>query len=348
MSVAARENARWRAVCGRDGSARGAFVYAVRTTGVYCSPGCATRRPRRENVLFYDAPRNAELAGYRPCRRCRPHQKPPHGDVVARACRALREAEEEPRLAELARDAGLSPGYFQRLFKKQIGLSPKEYARAVRRERLRDGLGRAESVADAIYAAGYGSASRAYADKSAALSLYRRGAKGEVIFHAVADTSLGEILVAMTERGVCLVEFLDSREREAALRRRFPLARLQAADARQAAWVGEVVAQVDGASGSANGALPLEIRGTAFQERVWRALREIPPGETRSYGELARRIGRPTSARAVGAACGANPIAVVIPCHRVVGASGALTGYRWGVARKEALLRRERGAGGQK
>ena len=341
---AATEAARWRAVCNRDGAGQEAFVFAVRTTGVYCRPGCAARRPRRENVVFYDAPGEAEAAGYRPCRRCRPHQAAalPHADAIARACRLLQEAAEEPSLPRLAQDAGLSPGHFQRLFKQQVGLSPKQYARAARQQRLRDGLGSAGSVTEAIYAAGYASASRAYADKkSASLSLYRRGAKGEAIFYATAATGLGEILVAMTERGICLVEFLDEREVEAALRQRFAQARLQPAGKRQAALVKAIVAEVNGATAGSGGGLPLDVRGTAFQEKVWRALMDIPAGETRSYGRLAEAVGSPKAARAVGAACGVNPVSVLIPCHRAVGANGALTGYRWGVQRKQKLLQRE-------
>ena len=342
MSAAtATDAARWRAVCNRDAARQADFVFAVLTTGVYCRPGCAARRPRRENVTFYDAPHQAEAAGYRPCRRCRPHQSAasPHLDAIASACRLLQQPE-EPSLARLAQAAGLSAGHFQRLFKQHVGLSPKQYARAARKQRLRDGIPAAASVTDAIYAAGYASASRAYADE-ARLSLYRRGAKGETVFHATAATCLGDILVAATGRGVCLVEFLDARDVETALRRRFPQAQLQPAGKPQADWIGAVVAHIDGLTQTGADELPLDVRGTAFQEKVWRALMRIPAGETRSYGDLAQEVGSPKAARAIGAACAINPVAVIIPCHRAVAANGALTGYRWGVERKRKLLQRE-------
>ena len=341
MSAAA-DTARWHAVCSRDAARQGEFVFAVLTTGVYCRPGCAARRPRRENVTFYDHPHQAEAAGYRPCRRCRPHQSAasPHLDAIADACRLLQQQPEEPSLAQLAQAAGLSPGHFQRLFKQHVGLSPKQYVRAARKQRLRDGIAAAASTTEAIHAAGYASASRAYADE-ARLSFYRRGARGETIFHATAATSLGDILVAMTGHGVCLVEFLDARDVQAALRRRFPQAHLQPAGRQQADWIGAVAARIDGLAETSAAGLPLDIRGTAFQEQVWRALMRIPPGQTRSYGRLAQELGSPKAARAVGAACAINPVAVIIPCHRVVGVNGDLTGYRWGVERKRKLLQRE-------
>ena len=331
---------RWRAVCERNVSLDGAFVFAVRTTGIYCRPGCSARRPKRENVVFYDDAAAAEAAGYRGCKRCRPGEdQPPHLQAITKAAQRLRSVEEEPPLAELAAQAGLSAGHFQRVFKKHLGLSPKDYARAARKQRLRDNLGGGASVTDAIYAAGYGSASRAYADGTR-LRLYRRGAKGETLFYATAATTLGEIVVALSEQGVCQVEFLDSREPEAAVRERFAFARLQPAGRESARWLREVVARIDSPNSNTD-ALPLDIRGTAFQEQVWRALMQIPRGETRSYGELAKSLGRPKASRAIGTACAANPVAVVIPCHRVVGAKDALTGYRWGVERKRALLKRE-------
>lgn len=353
------EDMRWRAIRERDGSQDGVFVFAVLTTGIYCSPGCTARRPKRENVVFYNAPHLAEAAGYRPCKRCRPHQNgaSPHIDAIVRACRLLCSTEEEQPLSKLAEHAGLSPSHFQRIFKNHLGLSPKEYARAARKQRLRASLGNARNITDAIFAAGYASASRAYADEAASgvrFSLYRRGARGETIFYATAATSLGEILIAATGDGICLVEFLDFREVETALRERFAFAKLQRAGENQTNWIREVISCVDGSAevvqkrfGDA-GRLPLDIRGTAFQEIVWRALIEIPKGETRSYGDLARELGRPQSARAIGAACAANPVAVVVPCHRIVGAKGELTGYRWGVGRKRELLRREKAGRGGK
>lgn len=335
---------KWNAVQKRDGSCDGIFVFAVETTGIYCRPGCSARTPRRENVRFYDTSAQAELDGYRACKRCRPNQDnaTPHLDAVLKACRALRSAEEEPSLSSLAADAGLSAGHFQRVFKKHVGLSPKQYVRAVRKQRLRESLNSADSITDAIFAAGYNSTSRAYADNAASgtrMQLFRRGAKGETIQYATAKTSLGDIIVAATEHGICLVEFLDDRKPEEALRERFASAQIRPAARSSTLWLREVVERVN--SPDKGGEIPLDIHGTAFQERVWNALINIPAGETRSYGELARDIGRPKAARAVGAACNSNPLAVVIPCHRVVGANKSLTGYKWGLERKQKLLQGE-------
>lgn len=338
------ETKKWNAVQTRDGSYDGVFVFAVRTTGIYCRPGCRARTPRRENVRFYDTPAQAEVNGYRACKRCRPDRDDttPHLEAVLHACRTLRLAEEEPGLARLATDAGLSAGHFQRVFKKHIGLSPKQYARAARKQKLRESLNRAESVTEAIFAAGYNSTSRAYADDVASgtrMQLLRRGAKGETIQYASAKTSLGDIVVATTKQGVCFVEFLDDRKPEDALRKRFAFAQIKSAPKTSTQWLRKVVERIDD-PGKGYG-IPLDIRGTAFQEKVWNALIDIPVGETRSYGELAHNIGYPKAARAIGAACNANPVAVVVPCHRVVGANKSLTGYRWGLKRKQKLLQRE-------
>ncbi|MCY4031763.1 MAG: bifunctional DNA-binding transcriptional regulator/O6-methylguanine-DNA methyltransferase Ada [Hyphomicrobiales bacterium] len=335
---------KWNAVQTRDSSCSGAFVFAVRTTGIYCRPGCRARTPKRENTLFYDTPAQAEVGGYRACKRCRPDKDDaaPHLKAVVRACRTLRSAEEEPDLSSLAADAGLSAGHFQRIFKEHIGLSPKQYARAARKQKLRESLNKAESVTEAIFAAGYNSTSRAYADdvaSGARMQLLRRGAKGETIQYASAKTSLGDIIVATTERGVCFAEFLDDRKPEDALRKRFAFAQIKPAPKTSTQWLRKVVERVD--DPARGGDIPLDIRGTAFQEKVWNALIDIPVGETRSYGELAHDIGHPKAARAIGAACNANPVAVVVPCHRVVGANKSLTGYRWGLKRKQKLLQRE-------
>lgn len=335
---------KWNAVQTRDDSYNEVFVFAVRTTGIYCRPGCRSRTPKRENTGFYDTPALAELDGYRACKRCRPDRDnaAPHLETVLRACRTLLSAEEEPGLSNLAAEAGLSAWHFQRVFKKHIGLSPKQYARAVRKQKLRESLNGAESVTEAIFAAGYNSASRAYADKAASgarMQLFRRGAKDETIRYATAKTSLGSIVVAATKLGVCLVEFLDNRKPEDALRTRFAYAQFKPATKTSVQWLRKVVERVD--DPGKGGGIPLDIRGTAFQEKVWNALIDIPAGETRSYGELAHDIGCPKAARAVGAACNANPVAVIVPCHRILGANKSLTGYRWGLERKQKLLQKE-------
>ncbi|TCS60533.1 AraC family transcriptional regulator of adaptative response/methylated-DNA-[protein]-cysteine methyltransferase [Varunaivibrio sulfuroxidans] len=331
-------------VCARDGAQNGTFVYAVITTGVYCAPGCPSRRAKRENVRFFKTPREAESAGFRSCKRCRPERPstPSHSDAIRRACQAIEGSEEEPTLEALARDAGLSPGYFQRIFKAHVGLSPKRYAMALRKRRLRGALEQARSVTGAIYDAGYANSSRAYADNDS-LGLtpgaYRKGAKGEVVRFASAQSSLGEIFVAATARGVCMVEFATHDVGVEKLKARFPHAQCAPGDAALSDWVALVVALID--TPGQNIALPLDIRGTAFQERVWQALGRIPCGQTVSYSRLATMIGQPTAARAVARACATNAIAVAVPCHRIVRGSGALGGYRWGLERKRALIERE-------
>lgn len=348
VNSASIDSQRWQAVCDRDGARDGTFVFAVSTTGIYCRPSCTSRRAKRENVMFYDTPAQAETAGFRPCKRCTPDQiaHQLHLQAIVQACHDIESAEEEPDLATLAARAGLSPSHFQRIFKAQVGLSPKRYAVAVRKRRLRDELAQAETVTHAIYDAGYASASRAYADGAApgmAPDRYRRGAAGESISYASAKTSLGEILVAATERGICMVEFGSRQETETALQERFPQARLAPANDDLADWVVRVVTRIDRPNNTRGDAapLPLDIRGTAFQEKVWRALTEIPPGETVSYGQLAQSLGQPKAARAVAGACATNHLAVVVPCHRVIRGSGNLAGYKWGIERKRALLERE-------
>ena len=339
---------RWQAVCDRNEARDGTFVFAVRTTGIYCRPSCTSRRAKLENVTFYDTPTQAEAAGYRACKRCMPDQAvcSSHAQAIVQACDDIRSAEEEPDLATLAARAGLSPGHFQRIFKAQVGLSPKRYAMAVRKQRLRNELVQAETVTHAIYDAGYASASRAYADKAApgmTPSRYRQGAEGETIRYATAGTSLGDILVAATERGMCLVEFVEPQETLALLEAHFPRARLELAKDGLTDWVARVVARIDSprnARGDAT-SVPLDIRGTAFQEKVWQALTEIPLGETVSYAQLARSLGQPKAARAVAGACATNHLAVIVPCHRVIRGSGDLAGYKWGMERKRALLKRE-------
>ncbi|WP_341678030.1 bifunctional DNA-binding transcriptional regulator/O6-methylguanine-DNA methyltransferase Ada [Niveibacterium sp. SC-1] len=343
--------ARWTAVQRRDAAADGQFVYSVRSTGVYCRPSCGARLPLRENVAFHADGAAAQAAGFRPCRRCRPDEAP-RAERVARlveaACRRIEEDEQEPSLATLAADAGLSPQHFQRLFKSVVGVSPKAWAMARRGERLRAGLNERHSVTTAAFDAGFNSSARLYANAEAALGMapqrFRRGGVAETIRFALGECSLGAILVAATGKGLCAILLGD--DADALLRDlqdRFPRAELVGGDAGFEQHVAQVVGLVE-APARGDAALPLDIRGTAFQRRVWQALREIPPGSTLSYEAVARAIGAPRAARAVAAACAANALAVAIPCHRVVRQDGSLSGYRWGIARKAALLAREREA----
>ena len=339
---------RWEALRRRDPAADGRFVYAVRSTGVYCRPSCAARPARPENVVFYDTNAEAERAGFRPCKRCRPDgpsQSERRADAVARACRLIEEAEEVPPLEELAAAAGLSPHHFHRIFKQATGVTPRAYAEARRAARVAGSLQEAGSVTEAIYEAGYGSSGRFYETAGARLGMtptaYRRGGAGEAIRFAVGACSLGSILVAATERGICASLLGDDPEELLRdLQDRFPNAELIGGDPGFETTVAQVVGLVE-APGTGL-ALPLDIGGTAFQQRVWQALRAIPAGRTASYAEIARAIGEPAAVRAVARACGANPLAVAIPCHRVVRSDGGLSGYRWGVERKRDLLDRER------
>ncbi len=341
------EEERWAAVVRRDPAAAGRFVYAVATTGVFCRPDCGARRPRRENARFFETPDQARAAGFRPCRRCRPDREPGPPEAVVRACRLMEEADEPPRLATLAALAGMSPGSFHRLFKRALGMTPRQYAAAARAERLGRRLASGGQVTAAIYEAGFGSPSRVYERPGELLGmapgLYGRGGRDQAIGYAVAPCSLGLVLVAATARGVCQIAFGDDAAGlEAELRARFPNARSLGADADLADLVARVVAAVDHPAQGLD--LPLDLRGTAFQRRVWQALRQVPAGQTVGYAELARRLGSPGAARAVGRACASNPVALAVPCHRAVGADGRLHGYRWGLARKRALLDREAAA----
>jgi AraC family transcriptional regulator, regulatory protein of adaptative response / methylated-DNA-[protein]-cysteine methyltransferase len=339
--------ARWQAVLDRDRRFDGAFVFAVRTTGVYCRPGCAARRPRRRNVVFFGEPDDAERAGFRGCRRCRPKEAVRGGAaLVEQVCRDIevRLAEGEPvRLAGLAARVGLSPHHLLRSFKHAVGVTPRQYADARRITALKARLKEGMPVTHATYEAGYGSSSRLYERSDALLGMtpatYSHGGRGARIRYGIASCPLGRVLVAGTERGVAAVYFGDTdRPLEAALRAEYPQAEVRRDDAANASWVRAVVA---GLRGEQAPNLPLDVRATAFQWRVFEALRRIPAGETRTYGEIARSIGAPRAARAVGRACATNRVAVVIPCHRAVGSGGSLTGYRWGVARKKALLATE-------
>jgi AraC family transcriptional regulator, regulatory protein of adaptative response / methylated-DNA-[protein]-cysteine methyltransferase len=344
--------ARWAALAARDPRADGTFVYAVRTTGVYCRPSCAARAARPENVTFHRTCAEAEAAGFRPCRRCRPDEPglaERHAAAVARACRLIESAETPPSLSELAGAAEMSVFHFHRVFKAVTGVTPKAYAAGHRAAILAARLPGAASVTEALYEAGYNAASRFYAGGAPRLgmapAIYRTGGTGLRIRFGVGACALGAVLVAATDQGVCAILLGDDPEplvRD--LQDRFPGAAFQGGDEAFERWMARVVGLIEAPARGAD--LPLDIRGTAFQQRVWEALRRIPVGSTASYAEIARAIGAPAATRAVARACGANPIAIAIPCHRVVRSDGGLSGYRWGVARKRDLLDRESGGSG--
>ena len=338
---------RWTAVVARDAAADGTFFYSVKTTGVYCRPSCAARLARPENVSFHPTRADAERAGFRPCKRCKPDQPPlaeQHAATVADVCRLIESADPVPSLEQLARHAGMSSWHFLRVFKAVAGVTPRAYAAAHRARRLRDQLDQGGTVTDAIYDAGYHSSSRFYAQADAVLGMtpsrYRAGGADTVIRFAIGECSLGAILVAASSRGVCAILLGDDPDALARdLQDRFPRADLIGADADFERIVARVVATVEAPGLGLD--LPLDVRGTAFQQRVWQALRDIPAGDTASYAQVAQRIGMPKAARAVAQACAANALAVAIPCHRVVRNDGNLAGYRWGVERKRTLLDRE-------
>ena len=341
------DEARWEAVVRRDRTADGAFYYAVHTTGVYCRPSCAARLARREHVRFYTTCAEAEQAGFRACRRCRPHEPAlaaQHAAVVAQACRLIEAAEETPNLEALAAAAGMSRFHFHRVFKTLTGVTPKAYAAAHRAQRVRDELARSATVTDAIYGAGFNSSGRFYTTSSEVLGMtptdFRSGGHGTSMHFAVGACSLGSILVAATAKGVCAILLGDDPDALVRdLQDRFPKAQLIGGDQDFEHLVARVIGFVEAPAIGLD--LPLDVRGTAFQQRVWQALRAIPSGTTASYTDIAERLGTPRAVRAVAQACASNTLAVAIPCHRVVRKDGALAGYRWGVERKRALLERE-------
>jgi len=335
---------RWQAVLQRDAAADGRFVYAVRTTGIYCRVTCASRRPRQENVEFFSTTEAARRAGYRACERCRPDAPAADAEVVARACRLLHE-DAECSAADVAKQVGISQARLTRAFKNVLGVSVKQYAMAQRLQRFRGGLQTSKSkITDAMYAAGFSSSSRLYESAPSKLGMtptkYKRGGVGELIRYTTADSSLGRMLVAATTKGICAIAFGDS---EGAMVRDLQQRFAKAEIARDESSLEEAVRVVTEKlrEPARAFALPLDLRATAFQQRVWNALKKIPVGETRSYAAVAKSLGRPTAARAVARACAGNPVAVVVPCHRVVAGDGSMAGYRWGVARKKKLLAQE-------
>ncbi len=347
QAAATSNDPRWARVTARDASADGQFFYSVRSTGVYCRPSCGARPARPENVAFHLTTADAEAAGFRACKRCKPDQPPlaeQHATLVARLCKRIELADIAPTLDQLAIEAGISSFHLHRVFKAVTGLTPLAYAAAHRGKRVRSELDRAGTVTDAIFEAGYNSNGRFYAEADGLLGMtptaFRAGGRDTEIRFAIGQCTLGAILVAASARGICAILLGDDPDALARdLQDRFPQAALVGADADFERTVAQVVGLVEAPRLGHD--LPLDVRGTAFQQRVWQALRQIPAGETASYAEVAKRIGAPTSMRAVAQACGANALAVAIPCHRVVRSDGALSGYRWGVERKRSLLDRE-------
>ena len=340
-------NQKWSMVLARDAKADGRFVYAVKSTGIFCRPTCPSRRPRRENVEFFDLPNQAQQAGYRACLRCTPLERNAQTQKVEAACRYIdANLDITLSLTAVSRHVAISPFHFQRMFKRILGISPREYQQARRAGKFRQALLSDGSVTDAIYEAGFSSSSRAYESIPAQLgmtpSAFRSGGEGVEIRCTVVTTDLGKLLVATTERGVCSVRFGES---EAALLRElkhdFKAAKIRRDDSGLEPVANQIKQLVSGSAMALN--IPLDLRGTAFQQMVWKELRRIPTGQTRSYTEVAKTIGRPRAVRAVANACGSNPVALVVPCHRVVQKNGSLAGYRWGVKRKAALLEKEAG-----
>ena len=346
-SATTSPDAMWAAVVARDASFAGQFYIAVKTTGVYCRPGCPARLPKRDNVRFFDTRDEAERAGFRPCKRCKPNQPSldqVHATKVAQACRLIEAADEAPKLDALAEIVGLSPYHFHRIFKQTVGVTPKAYAVAHRNKRVRAELPTSDTVTAAIYDAGFNSNGRFYANASEVLGMaptdFREGGAGQDIRFAIAECWLGLVLIAASEKGVCAILFGDDPEElRCDLQDQFPRARLIGSDKSFEELTAKVIAFVEAPGQGLD--LPLDIRGTAFQHRVWHALRRIPVGSTASYAEIAEKIGAPKAVRAVARACATNRIAVAIPCHRVVRSDGGLSGYRGGVERKRALLAKE-------
>jgi AraC family transcriptional regulator of adaptative response/methylated-DNA-[protein]-cysteine methyltransferase len=345
--VLARAAARyWQATLARDVKADGAFFFGVKSTQIYCRPSCPARRPLRKNTLFFSTTSDAEREGFRPCRRCKPDEIPAAVRIVQRAAQVLEsDLDEQINVGMLARKTGVTGSALRRAFRQQAGLTPKELAAALRLKKFKKLLRQGNSITDALYATGYGSASRVYERSDAHLGMtpatYQKGGKGMRIRYTTAKSSLGEILVAATERGVSAVYLGDTAPKLVSeLREEYPRAEIAAAKGAFSNWVEEIVARVEG--NAPRRELPLDLQATAFQRRVWQELQGIPRGATRTYSQIARAVGKPRAIRAVARACATNPVSIVVPCHRVVRADGNLAGYRWGLSRKEKLLERER------
>jgi AraC family transcriptional regulator, regulatory protein of adaptative response / methylated-DNA-[protein]-cysteine methyltransferase len=345
------ENHRWQAVLDRDGSLDGTFVFGVSSTGIFCRPSCPAKRPRRENVSFFNHALEAEQAGYRACLRCRPKavDGDPQSAQVRAMCRYIEQhIEDRLTLALLAKEFRRSPFHLQRMFKQVLGVSPKAYIDAIRLRQVKQNLQAGHDVTTALYAAGYGSSSRLYERTATQLGMtpekYRRGAVAAVVRYTIANSPLGRMLIAATDKGICSIQFADrfadnDEQLQQGLMREFPFATRRRDDAALAEWRVNLTRLMEGREASPS--LPLDIRATAFQRRVWETLQKIPRGETRSYSAVAKKIGMPKATRAVARACATNPVAVAIPCHRVIREDGDLGGYRWGIERKEQLLAME-------
>ncbi len=344
-------NSRWHAVVNRDQAADGCFYYGVKTTGIFCRPSCSSRLPNQENVEFFISCADAQSAGYRPCMRCNPTGNSKDEEIeqkIISACRSIEQSHTSLKLDNLAEGAGLSPYHFHRLFKKIVGVTPKQYASSHRSLRFRESLKSSPSITDAIFNAGYSSSSGVYTKKHDHLAMkpkaYRSGGAGIVITYGITECILGWLIVAATNLGICSIEFGDDRAvLPRQIQNRFPKASLEKAGPGFTHLIEEVVEFICTPHDSFN--IPLDIQGTAFQQRVWNVLRQIKPGETMSYTEVAERIGNPNAVRAVATACASNKLAVVIPCHRVISKDGKISGYRWGVERKKILLDIEREEG---
>jgi len=345
--VPARAEARyWQATLARDAKADGAFFFGVKSTQIYCRPSCPARRPLRKNTLFFSTTSDAEREGFRPCRRCKPDEIPAAVRIVQRAAQVLEsDLDEQINVGVLARKTGITSSALRRAFRQQVGLTPKELAAALRLKKFKKLLRQGDSITDALYATGYGSASRVYERSDAHLGMtpatYQKGGKGMSIRYTTAKSSLGEVLVAATERGVSAVYLGDTAPKLVSeLREEYPRAEIVAEKGAFSNWVEEIVARVEG--NAPRRELPLDLQATAFQRQVWQELQGIPRGATRTYSQIARAVGKPRAIRAVARACATNPVSIVVPCHRVVRADGNLAGYRWGLSRKEKLLERER------
>ncbi len=343
------DQARWQIIAARKKAFDGSFVYGVRSTRIYCRPSCPSRRPRRDQVAFFSTPAAARQSGFRPCRRCRPDSSSAPAPQIARLERVCRyiesNLESTPTLAVLAEHVGVSPAYLQRSFKAALGITPRQYADARRLERFKQEVETGATITGALYGAGYGSTSRLYERSNSQLGMtpatYRKGGLGAHIRYATTSCPLGRLLVAATERGVCAVSLGDDDAvLRNALRAEYPRAHVSRDDEALTGWLDSIVAHLAGQRQELD--LPLDIRATAFQRRVWETLRRIPYGETRTYSEMAHELGSPAAARAVGQACASNPVSLLIPCHRAIRADGELGGYRWGVERKRSLLEKER------